>query len=310
MATRFELVLPGEDEVALRAAGEEALDEIERLENQLSLYRPGSDIAQVNAEAADRPVRVSPAIFQLLKQAGELSELSAGAFDITVGPLVRCWGFMKGTGRVPTAEEIEAARAQVGMHLVELDEARFTVRFRRAGVMLDLGSIGKGYAIDRAMEILAESGVENALLHGGTSTVQALGENPGEGPWKISIEPPPASEDEPPPAALAVVPLKNEALSVSAVWGKSFTHEGKTFGHLIDPRTGWPAAHGLLAAVVFTSAMETDALSTAVLLNGEEQLAEITTRLPGLRWLRLSADAGARRVASHGIDAAEGSWAG
>ena len=254
MATRFELLLPGEDKVALRAVGEEALDEIERLENLLSLYRPGSEIAQVNAHAADRPVRVSPAIFQLLQQAAELSALARGAFDISVAPLVRCWGFMKGTGQVPSKSEIEDARQNVGMHLVELDPANLTVRFARPGVMLDLGSIGKGYAIDRAMEILTDGGVENALLHGGTSTVYVLGENPGEGPWKISIDHPP-KEDGTIPPPVAVLPLRNEALSVSAVWGKAFTHEGRTYGHVIDPRTGWPARHGLLAGVVYQSAL-------------------------------------------------------
>src|SRR6266404_4213159 len=121
MATRFEMVLHGEDAVALRAAGEEAISEIERLEEQLSLYRPSSEISALNARASRAPVRVTPPLFALLQHAQQLSQETGGAFDITIGPLVRCWGFMGGTGRLPSAEELAQARAMVGMDLVHLD---------------------------------------------------------------------------------------------------------------------------------------------------------------------------------------------
>src|SRR5262245_57555186 len=149
MATRFELVLYGDDPVALRAAGEEALAEVERTEDQLSLYRNTSEIAHLNARASHEPVRVSPPLFQLLERASRLSAGTGGAFDITIGPLVRCWGFMGGTGQMPSPQAVEAARAKVGMNLVQLDATNYTVRFAREGVMLDLGAIGKGYAIER-----------------------------------------------------------------------------------------------------------------------------------------------------------------
>jgi len=191
MATRFELVLHGANEAALRAAGEEALNEVDRLENQLSLYRPGSEIAQVNARAAHEPVQVSPEVFALLQHARQLHAETEGAFDITVGPLVRCWGFMHNAGRLPSPEEAAAARAQVGMNLVHLDEARRTVRFARPGVMLDLGAIGKGYAVERGTELLREAGVTSALFHGGTSTVSAIGHPPDAEAWAVAIEPPP-----------------------------------------------------------------------------------------------------------------------
>ena len=144
MATRFELVLHGKNADALRAAGEEALAEVDRLENQLSLYRPGSEIAQLNARAAREAVRVSPEVFALLRHAQQLHAETDGAFDITIAPLVRCWGFMGGQGQMPTRAAVETARRLVGMQHVHLNAADRTVRFARDGVMLDLGAIGKG----------------------------------------------------------------------------------------------------------------------------------------------------------------------
>ena len=212
-------------------------------------------------------MRVTPALFALLQRAKELCEQSGGAFDITVAPLVRCWGFMGGTGRFPQPEEMAEARAKVGMALVQLNPADFTVRFTTQGVMLDLGAIGKGYAVERAAEVLREAGVTSALVHGGTSTVQALGRrrerSAGRSPSKPLPLRPAAT-----PTLLATVPLKDEAMSVSGVQENSFQAQGRTYGHILDPRTGEPALGTVLAAVVLPSATETDALSTALLTLG------------------------------------------
>lgn len=287
MATRFEFVLAGEDERRLRAAGEEALDEIERVEAQLSLYRSSSEIAQVNRRAATEPVRVSPEVFHLLQSAFKLHEITGGTFDISIAPLVRCWGFMKGSGSRPTDEEIAQARAQVGMAAIELDESAQTVRFNKPGMMLDLGSLGKGYGLDSAADILRENGVESALLHGGTSTICGIGVDPAGAPWKVAIEMPvdkPGEQAE----VLSVVELRDAALSVSAVWGKHFTLNGELYGHVIDPRTGWPARGAVLGAVRVASAAVSDALSTAVLLAGDGVLEKLEASVPGLAWLRLA----------------------
>jgi FAD:protein FMN transferase len=256
MATRFEIVLCGKDSTSLRAAGEEALTEIERLEAQLNLYSSSSEIANINARAAREPVRVEPTLFQLLQHAKRLSQETGGAFDITIAPLMRAWGLMGGKGQVPTRTELTKARVCVGMDLVELDATNFTVRFTRPGVKLDLGAIGKGYAIDQAAEIIRETGVSRALIHGGTSSVCAIG-----GPWKVAID---SDKEEP----IAIVELTDNALSVSAIWGKSFKVGKKTYGHVVDPRTGRPVNRALLAAVILPSATETDALSTALLTLG------------------------------------------
>lgn len=297
MATRFELVLHGGDEAALRAAGEEALDEIARLEDELSYFRPTSQVFRLNQEAAKQPVRVTPWLFRLLQQACRLSEESGGTFDITVAPLMRCWGFYTRDGRVPEPDALAAARACVGMNLVELNEADLTVRFTRDGVQLDLGSIGKGYAVERAGELLREAGVTSALLHGGTSTVLAIGAPPDAAGWKVAIEDPAtlqAIRDHPGILLLpfATVTLRDESLSVSAVWGKSFTAADKSYGHVIDPRTGQPTEGALLAAIVLPSATESDALSTMLLTRGPDGLDEVLRLRPGMRALVASSVAG------------------
>jgi thiamine biosynthesis lipoprotein len=284
MATRFEFVLIGEHETQLRAAGEEALEEIERVESRLSLYRSGSEIADINRRAGTQWVRVSPEVFALLTRAVAYWQLSGGSFDPTVAPLVRCWGFMKGSGSRPTDEEISGGRGLVGLGKVEFDAATNSIRFQRDGMMLDLGSIGKGYALDRAAEILRDGGVENALLHGGTSTILALGTNPETGGWKVAIEDPSAEGED---KVLAVVELSDESLSVSAAWGKYFEIDGKRYGHVIDPRTGWPAENVHLGAVVLESAEGTDALSTAVLLASDDELKTLAQKLPTIRHLQL-----------------------
>lgn len=315
MATRFEIVLHGENPVALRAAGEEALAEIERLEARLSLFRADSEIARVNSRAAREAVRVTPEVFALLQHAQRLTDETGGAFDITIAPLMRCWGFHHGNGRKPSPEAIAAARACVGMNLVELDPRQTTVRFAREGVMLDLGAIGKGYAVEQAAEILREAGVTSALIHGGTSTACAIGTPPGAECWKIAIDrpvategallaasphgPAPASRD--PRSLLATVPLKNEALSVSAVWGKAFAADGRLYGHELDPRTGWPAEAAVLAAVATSSATESDALSTALItlgLGGQETISRLR---PDVRTLLVAKTAAGLRTVSHGI---------
>ncbi|MBI5388100.1 MAG: FAD:protein FMN transferase [Verrucomicrobia bacterium] len=301
MATRFEIALHGGNPVSLRAAAEEALDEIERIESQLSLYRPTTEIARVNALAHREPVRVSLPVFRLLQRARQLHQETDGVFDITIAPLLRCWGLMGGAGRVPTEAEIAEARACVGMGLVQLDDENLTVRFQRPGVMLDLGAIGKGYAVEKAAELLRELGVTSALIHGGTSTIYALGQPPDQETWKVALEmpsrertgfqlaqPSPGSDAsqvsrEARPTPLAVVPLRDESLSVSAVWGKSFHAGGKTYGHIIDPRTGTPADAAILAAVVLPSATETDALSTALMTLGCQGHSQIAALRPGMK---------------------------
>ncbi len=278
MATRFEVALHGDDPARLRAAAEEALDEITRIEGIFSLYLPTSEIAHLNERAAYKPVPISPEVFALLDRCLALTEETAGAFDITVAPLMRCWRFIDDIGATPTEKEIDKARACVGTRHVELDESTQTVHFTREGVMLDLGSIAKGYALESAAALMVENEFGNFLIHGGTSTVCARGTQFDATPWRIAIEHP--EECEPP---LCIVDLIDESLSVSGIGGKSFVDaNGTEQGHVIDPRTGYPTQATRVAAIICNNAAESDALATALLTDGPAMLSRLSANTRAL----------------------------
>ena len=264
MACKFEITLPSELEEHLDAA-HAALGTIERLEEQLSIFRDSSELSLVNREAASRPVAVEGRLYQLLQQCQEIHEITGGAFDITSTPLSRVWGFLRRQGRLPTPEEIALARTRVGMQHVRLDGAAGTVTFARAGMSLNLGSIGKGYALDRVAAQMAEAGVSTALLTAGASSVLALGDGPEGGGFVVGLRDP-FDHDR----RMGTVRLRNAALGVSGVGEQNFIVDGKRYGHILDARTGWPVVDRAYAAVVAPTAAVADALATACFVGGRE----------------------------------------
>lgn len=274
MATRFEVLVGGEEEGFLRAAGEAALEEIRFWEATLSRFRSDSEVFHLNAWAAQRPVPVSPRLFRLLQKAVALSHETEGAFDPTVAPLMRWWG-LYGEERAASLEE---ALACVGVEHLLFDEAHLTVGFDRPGVELDLGAIGKGFALEEAGQRLREEGMEVALLHAGTSTVYALEPPPGQEGWKVAVR-------HPRWGRLASVSLQREALSVSGPYGRKGVKMGKEIGHLLHPRTGQPVEGVELAAVVAPSPTEADAFSTAASVLGEEGCQRLSARRPEVAFL-------------------------
>ncbi|MXW82925.1 MAG: FAD:protein FMN transferase [Rhodothermaceae bacterium] len=294
MATRFELLLHGDDAVLLRGAGEEALAEIKRLEQQLSFYDPTSEISQLNANASKEPVRVTPRLYSLLRKAAEIHNETHGAFDVTVGPLMRCWGFVRGRGTWPEEHERKEALTKTGMDKVVLNDAERTVAFRQPGMALDLGAIGKGYAIEEAGMFLREGGITSALLHGGTSTMLAIGTPPqNTDGWPIGISDP--LDDS---QMLTSTSIRDEALSVSAPRGKGFQKDGKMWGHVIDPRKGYPVQGATLSAVAHPSAMICDAISTALLAMRREDGKQVQQKFHGMRTLCVYDDTGAADLVS------------
>jgi thiamine biosynthesis lipoprotein len=278
MATRFELLIWDDEEPArLRAAGEEALGEIVRAEERLSRFRPTSEITWINSKAGGEPVRVSPAVFEIVTRSAEIARLTEGAFDPTVGPLLVAWGFRGGEAR-PEPETVDRARSLVGMEMVEIQRDARSVRLPRPGMELDLGGIGKGAAVDEAIALLRESGVRTALLHGGTSSVHVIGESPEGGPWRVGWHVP--GEDG--PRVVELVPGQ-PALAVSAPHGRTANAGEESWGHVIDPRSGEPTRAAQTALVSGPSSTLCDALSTALLVLGAEGASTLERDFPNYR---------------------------
>lgn len=276
MGSEFQVILVGDDREHLGEVAHYVLDEVEALEARLSHYRPDSEICDLNVRAAFEPVLMEWSIFELLRRCVEFSEQTDGAFDCTAGPLIRCWGFFRGQGKLAEPEAVQEALAVVGSRLLELNAAERTVRFRREGMQVHLGGIGKGYAVDEAVAWLRRLGVEAALVHGGTSTIYALGAPPGQDAWEIGLRDPTDPEQR-----LGVVRLRDQALSTSGDYEQFFEVDGKRYSHILDPRTGYPAVGMRSATVIAKSATDTDALSTAAFVLGEEAARRLCERYPG-----------------------------
>lgn len=278
MATRFEFVLAGQDPAALRAAGEEAAREIKRIEERFSFYAPASELSRLNREAAHTPVPCSGMMIRLLSTCRDLYRQTRGQFDPTVAPALSAWGLrhQHDSGSKPSEEALHALTDNIGMDHVEIDERKRSVRFARDGIQLDLGGVAKGWALDEARLLLEESGVGCALLHGGTSTAITIGPDPEGNPWLVGIQDPYESLDD--PSWLLTVPLSSQALSVSAVRGKSFTDksgaQSTEYGHVINPRTGHAVSGPRLTLVVSESATSCDAWSTAMLAGPNEHVPD------------------------------------
>jgi thiamine biosynthesis lipoprotein len=264
MATDFEIALPFGTPGAT-AAAEAALDEIDRLEAQLTVYRDESEVSQLNQRAASADVEVEERLYDLLESAARLTAETGGAFDVTAGTLIKAWGFFRGPRRVPAPDELAEARDRIGMQHVTLDSERHTVRYQRAGLEINLGSIGKGYALDRVAELLREQwGVRSSLLHGGHSSVYAMGTAPSDARgWTVGL-----SHPWQPERRLALVRLRDRAMGTSAATFRHLEYNGRKLGHILDPRTGWPAEGMASASVVAPSAAEADALATAFYILG------------------------------------------
>jgi thiamine biosynthesis lipoprotein len=289
MGTRFEVILrpaAGHGRAFLQACAEEAIAEIERWHRLLNAFAPDSIISKVNREAASRAVPVDAETFALFARCRDLWHDTHGAFDITLGAMMRAQGFRD----VGSSPHTPAAH---GMRLVELNDRDRTVRFLAPGVLLDLGGIAKGWALDHAAALLRAHGVFNALLHGGTSSVVAIGPPRDQSPWSIALREPTIANFENDSASSQspshrIVSLRDRALSVSSPHGRTVERDGVHVGHIIDPRTGAPALTRLasvtpaqagiqrsqsaagvsLAAVIAESATVAEAWSTALIVLG------------------------------------------
>ena len=267
MATTFEVIILHEDARYAEQAAWAAFDKLDQLEQELSRFVENSDISRINNLAAGQSLQVGLDTFECLQRSHRINAETNGAFDITIGSLLSCWRNPDKTLRVPSKEELNLARQRTGMGLVRLDESQYTVELLRDDVQIDLGGIGKGYAIDKMAELLRDWSIDVALIHGGYSSALAVGSPPGTKGWPVTLSNPvPTCRDK---QTLARLCLKNQAVSGSGL------QKGQ---HIIDPRTARPVEGRCAAWACATGAATADALSTAFMVMSPDEVRQYCLR--------------------------------
>jgi thiamine biosynthesis lipoprotein len=285
MGSPIEITAYGEEEVCSNGI-EAAFLEIGRIERLLSIYEPNSALAQINRLSKKGSISVPGEVLEVLSKSIFYAKESQGAFDITTGPLIRLWGFGPGRERrePPLAEEIIAARRAIGSESLRVHPDSGELELLREGMELNLGGIGKGYAVDQAAHTLKAFGITRALISCG-STLFALGAPPEQRGWPVVIRHPRLDKKE-----IGAFFLSNQALSTSGDYEKFFVFQGKRFSHLIDPRTGYPIQGMASVSVIAPTAVETDVLSTAGFILGEQEGRALLERYSGVEGLFVKED--------------------
>jgi thiamine biosynthesis lipoprotein len=264
MACQWEIYLNAGQYQQAQGAAIDALDIVEQLETQMTVYDDASELSLINFDAAESPVVVEKELFTLLEKSIELYRATQGAFDITAGPLSKLWGFYRREGRIPDAKALAETIELIGSQYIQLDPQQLTVEFPKSGVEINLGAIGKGYALDRCAESLVLAGIEHFLIHGGQSSILARGRRTGQATsWTVGIRHPLR-----PDRRLVEVVLENRSLGTSGTAAQSCYYQGRRYGHILDPRTGQPAEGMLSTTVLAPTAAEADALATAFYVMG------------------------------------------
>ncbi len=267
MATTFEVLIVHEDERYARQAALAAFNEADRLESELSRFIENSDVSRINNLPANQPLTLGLDAFECLKLSSEIYAQTNGAFDITIGSLLSCWHNEQGVERTPSSEQLNPARQHTGTGLFQLDEEEHTIRLLASPMRIDLGGIGKGYAVDRMAELLREWSIDTALISGGYSSVLALEAPPGTKGWSLTLSNPVDRKQ-----ILARPYLRNRAL------GGSGLQKG---WHIIDPRTAQPVDGKLAAWSSASDAATADALSTAFMIMSPDEIKEYCSHHPG-----------------------------
>lgn len=286
MACRFEILLHPNEAALGSEAAYEALETITYLEQILSVYIPSSDFSRLNANGSQSWLPISESAYQLLKLGKEIHESTQGAFDITAAKLSKIWGFQQRQGKMPTETEIASALVSIGTQHIELDETHKRARLHQS-VEINPGGIGKGFALDCAVEALRKKGVQNFAFHGGKSSVLCRGSQSLREPehgWKIAVRHPEQSE-----RILGTLSLMDQALGTSGPANQFFYFRGKRYGHIIDPRTGWPSDGLLSVTVLHESAGWADALATGLFVMGRDSAIAYCERNPNVSMLALVA---------------------
>ncbi len=281
MGTIFTIDLYAPDQATADQDMTLAFNEIDRLEALLSNYRPSSELSRISREAGSGPVTTDPETFRFLTRSVYWSRVSNGAFDITVGPLLRAWGFFFHQGRVPTQAELNALKNKVGWQHIALDPQTRSVSFTQHEPMeLDPGSIGKGFAVESVEKLLRAQGVTSAFIDAGGSTLYAIGAIPGTAGWPVDVPDP-----QHPGKLAGTIQLRDTSLSTGACTQKFFIKNGHRYCHIFDPRTERPVEGVLQTTVIDPSATDSDALSTVVFVMSPAESQRLLSTMPKVQAL-------------------------
>lgn len=284
MGSRFDISVVANDSIDGNAYINSAIDEIVRIENLISSWDPNSQTSQINRSAGTAPVKVDLELFQLIERSLKLSRLTDGAFDISYASMDRIWKFDGSMTEMPSKESIEKSVEKVGFENIILDKDKQTVFLKLEGMKIGFGGIGKGYAADKAKTLLVENGVTAGIINA-SGDLNTWGTQPNGNDWMVAIVNPLNKEK-----VFSWMPVKNSAVVTSGNYEKYIEFDGTLYTHIIDPRTGYPAA-GILSVTIFTTTAElADALATSVFVMGVETGMDFINQLNGVECIIVDAD--------------------
>jgi thiamine biosynthesis lipoprotein len=285
MGTDIEITVSDTHDVSVSAAVDAALQEIERIENEMSEWKQGTPLSLINQDSGKEAVEVPQELFNVISAAQKISELSNGAFDISWAGMRGLWNFSRGSERIPRADEIKERLSLVNYKNIQIDSSKKTVFLKIPGMAIGLGAIAKGYAVDKAMQVLVNHGVENAIVKAG-GDMRIQGTKDGR-PWDIGIKHPRDRR-----RLLATLPLSNISLSTSGDYERYFIKDGILYHHIMDPKTGYPARGCQSVTILAPDTMTSDALSTTVFVLGPGNGMKLIKSLPGIEGIIVDGNGG------------------
>jgi thiamine biosynthesis lipoprotein len=283
MGTLVEMTVIGRDADRTRAAIRDAFDEMQRVEGLMSRNIPGSDVSRINQWAGIKAVPVSADVLRVIRRAGEISRASEGHFDITIGVLLDLWGFEGNGGHLPAKGEVGDALDEVDYRAIHVDERLSTVELKKKGMRIDLGGIAKGYAVDRAVELLKSKGYRNMIVNAGGDI--RVGGRKTRGPWVIGIQDPRDRS-----RILATIEAEEISVATSGDYERYFEKGGKRYHHLLNPFTGFPVRQCRSVTILAEDALSADGLATAVFVMGPRKGLHLIEAMEGIEGLIISGE--------------------
>jgi len=274
MGSRFDVTVVAKDSIEGNKYIDTAISEITRIEKLISSWDANSQTSEINRNAGIKPVKVNSELYQLIERAIGISKLTDGAFDISYASMDKIWKFDGTMTKMPTEDEITASVSKVGYQNIVLNKENSTIFLKLEGIKIGFGAIGKGYAADKAKDLLISKGVSSGIINA-SGDMNTWGKQPNGSEWKVAITNPMNKNK-----VFALLPIKNGAVVTSGNYEKFVNFNGTRYTHIIDPRSGYPSS-GIISVTVFAPKAElADALATSVFVMGKEAGLDRINQLP------------------------------